>query len=481
MKKNVSKPSRELAVRIAVPVLFAALCFLTILTISTISWSNRASDGGFDLDGLTNEARRTEADLSDYLLPEFIGVTVDGVRSGVSGSANLVSELYELLTPTLHNAFFSTVPLNEGNWEDCTAAENSVYIKYHSELPDGILALFTEMEKDSRTDPVEFRGNVREIFILPPASISDNTIMMTRSDSGDLRMYVIPEHKASVRREELERFVRSYAAGMTSFIFNEGKYRSLAWTEPIFTDVIQQRQLIMTDSTAAMIQNSSDEREEILRLFGLNPDKLLNIHIEEDGSGSYYDTHGILHFRGSSFMYVHASADSGRNVSELLGRTFAPEGSAEEALEDYIRAAVLLFESIAKVNPIYTGGEADLLLRSVSSENGEVTLRFMYAVNNLRITEKQDAFRITFSAGRIHSAELHTVAVRVLADRDTSYSEWWFASMLEPFGSDVADVRLVYRSDYVSESVSAEWAAEELTFAEMEVFSAAKKEEEYGK
>jgi len=56
---------------------------------------------------------------------------------------------------------------------------------------------------------------------------------------------------------------------------------------------------------------------------------------------------------------------------------------------------------------------------------------------------------------------LHTVAVRVLAERSESYSEWWFASKVGRFSTDV---RLVYRSDYVSESVAAEWAAEELTF-----------------
>lgn len=476
MKKNVSKSSRELGVRIAVPVLFAALCFLTILTISTISWSNRAS-AGFDLDGLTNETRRTEADLADYLLPEFIGVTVDGVRSGVSGSVNVISELYALLTPTLRSAFYSTVPLNEGNWENCTAAENSVYIKYHSELPDGILALFAGMGTNTSADSVNFRGNVREIFLLPPASVSDDTTMMTRSDSGDLRMYVIPSHKASVGREELERFVRFYGTGMNSFLFNEGKYEFLAWTEPVYTEALQQRQLIMTDGTAALIQNSSGEREEILRRFGLNPDKLLNVHTESDGSASYYDTHGILYFGESSFEYVSSSADNGRSVSDILGRTFAPDGSAADTLGDYIRAAVLLYEDIAAVNPIYTGGEADLLLRSVSSENGTVTLRFMYTVGNLRITDEQDAYRITFSAGRVQSAGLHTVAVRVLADRAFSYMEWWFASTLERFSSDV---RLVYRSDYVSESVTAEWAAEELTFTGPEEPTETEKEEDHG-
>lgn len=465
MKKNVSRNSRRYGSRIAVPVLFAALCVLTFLTISAIGGISRTSDSGFELDDLTNEARRTDTEIADYLLPEFIGLTVDGVRSGVSGSENIVSELYTLLTPTLRSAFCTVVPLPDGNWENCTAEKNSVYIKYHSELPDGILALFADMGTRHAQTSVEFRGNVREIFILLPVSVSDDVMLLTRSDSGDVFLYVIPGHKASLGTEELERFVRSYGGGMNAFLFNEGKYEFLSWTEPIYTDRLQQRQLIMTDGTAALIQNSSGEREEVLRLFGLNPDKLLNIHIEEDGTGSYYDTHGIFYIRESSFEYISSSADSGRSVSDILGRPFAANGSAEEVLEDYLRAAVLLYEGVAKLNTIYAGGEADLLLRSVSSENGEVTLCFMYAVGNLRISDERDAYRITFSHGRVRSVQLHTVAVRILAERSTSYSEWWFASTLDGFRSDV---RLVYRSDYVSESVSAQWAAEELIFAEPE-------------
>ncbi|MBR5312385.1 MAG: hypothetical protein IKU40_05850 [Clostridia bacterium] len=469
MKKNVSKSSREIGSRIAVPVLFAVLCLLTYLTISAISGSSRTADG-FDLEDLTNEARQTDTDVSDYLLPEFIGVTVKGVRSGIAGSVNIVSELYSLLTPTLRSAFFYTVPLEEGNWEDGISAENSVYIKYHSELPDGILALFAGMETNSGSDTIAFRGNVREIFILPPESVSEDTVMMTRSDSGELRMYVIPGHKASVGTGELERFVRSYSSSMTSFIFNEGKYENLSISEPIFTGELSARELIMTDGTSVLIQNSSEEREEILRVFGLNPDKLLNVHSEADGSAGYYDTRGIVNFRRSTFEYLRSSEDNGRSVSDILGRAFSPSRSAAEVLTDYIHAAILLYESIAAVNPVYIGGEADLMLRSVSSENGEVTLRFLYTVNNLRISDVQDAFRITFSAGRVTSAVLYTMTVRILAERSFPYSEWWYASTLDDFSSDV---RLVYRSDFVSDTVSAEWAAEKLIFAETEA--------EYGK
>ena len=476
MKRNVSRTPREFVVRIAVPVLFAALCILTSLTIFTISWSSIAAEDGFDLDGLTNEARREDTDVSGYLLPEFIGITVDGIRSGVSVSANIVSELYEILTPTLRSAFTSVVPLPDTVWNEYTAARNSVYIKYHSELPDGILALFAAMSQEGRESSVTFDGNVREIFILPPSSVSAETALVTRSDSGEVKKYVIPSRKAAVSVDELERFVRSYWSGMVSFLFNEERYPNLSWTEPLYSDALQTRKLIMTDGTAALLQNSPTEKEAILRLFGLNPDKLLNVHEDTDGSGSYYDTQGILYFHDSSIEYVPSSADNGMSVSGILGGTSA--AGAGEVLKDYVQAAAVLYERIAAINPIYCGGEADLLLRSVSSENGEVTLRFAYAVGNVPISDEADAYRITFSNGRVQHIRLHTVAVRILADRDVSYAEWWFASKVNRFASDV---RLVYRSDYLSESVSAEWAAEELVFPEPEEAANGEEEELHGK
>jgi len=96
-----------------------------------------------------------------------------------------------------------------------------------------------------------------------------------------------------------------------------------------------------------------------------------------------------------------------------------------------------------------------------------VTLEFRYAADNVLIADDNAAYRITFSGSRVLHAELYTIAVRTLADRSESYREWWFASRL-PANRFSDNVRLVYRSDYLSEAVSAEWAAEELDFTETE-------------
>ncbi len=463
MKQKQPKPAGGRIARIAVPVLFAALCALTVLTVYTIrwGWGNAGSTGDFDLARLANETRREDAEVSGYLLPEFIGLTVSGKQLGVSASYYLISELYELLTPTIGQALTAAVPLaqelDDEIWNSYTSAETSVYVRYHSELTDGVVALFA-----GRIQNLRFRDGIREIFILPS---KEETVVAIRSAAGEVIQYVLPAYMTSVSANEISRFVRSYGGGMTPFLFNEETYSTLAWTEPIYSEAIQTRNLIMTDGTAGLVQNSSEEREALLRLFGFNPDKLLNVHIEADGASSYYDTEGILYLRRSSFEYRRSSADNGLEVNDILGGSPVGKGSAgtAETFKNYVQAAVLLYENLEKINRNYTGGDAEILLRSMSSENGEVTLEFQYVYDNIPVADKRAAYRITFSGGRVLHAELHTIAVRALAERSESYREWWFASRL-PENRFSDNVRLVYRSDYLSESVSAEWAAEELGF-----------------
>ena len=467
MKQQYPKPAGGRMVRIVVPVLFAALCALTVLMVYTIrwGWGNAGDAGEFDLARLANETRREDTDVSGYLLPEFIGLTVSGKQLGVSASYYLISELYELLTPTIGQALTAAVPLaqemDDETWNNCTSAETSVYIRYHSELTDGVVALFA-----GRMQNLRFRDNIREIFILPS---SEETVVAIRSASGDVIQYILPVYMTSFSANEISRFVRSYGGGMTPFIFNEETYASLAWTEPIYTETIQTRNLIMTDGTAGLIQNRSGEKEALLRLFGFNSDKLLNVHEEADGSSSYYDTEGILYLRRSSFEYLRSSEDSGLDVNDILGGFSGRKGngSTAETLRTYVQAAVLLYENLEKINRNYTGGDADILLRSMSSIDGEVTLEFQYVLDNVPIADDRAAYRITFYNDRVLHAELHTISVRTLAERSESYQEWWFASRL-PANRFSDNERLVYRSDYLSEAVSAEWAAEELNFTETE-------------
>ncbi len=453
MKEQKRQLSNGIIIRAAVAVLFVALIVLTICTIYTISWSNSGADAvSFDLAKITNEAWKTDINAAKYLVPEFIGVTTGGERIGISVSYNIVSELYRVLLSTIYTGLAESVSLPDDKWDDYTSEKNSVYIKYHTELPDGLICLFAGMYLDSNeTLSPRFEMGIREIFIIPYSSEPYETILAVRNTSGDVRKYVIPSSKNVITISELDKFVRSYGSSMYHFIFNEGNYSNVSYTEPVYLDTIITRTVIMTKDTAALVQNSSDEREALLRVFGFNPDKILNTHVEDDGSSSYYDTGGILYLRDSEFEYVKASADSGIKVSDIIG------GTESVGLEEYIHAALTLFDGIDGINKYYTGGDAEILLASASSEGGNVTLRFAYVIDNIPISDVSDAFVVSFENGVISHVLLHTIAVRILGDRNQSYSEWWFLSLLKEYS---CNVRMVYKSDYVSESVTAEWSAE---------------------
>ncbi len=461
MKKHIRRTSYELAIRIAVPVLLVLLCVLTIVTISLITWNNTGIDASFDLDGLTNESRREDVDVADYLLPEFIGITTAGKRNGISASYNLISELYGLLTPTLYRLFSEALPLaeTEETWNACVSAENSVYVRYHTELPDGILMLFAGMSMGEDEPTTVFHTNVRELFLLPSSATSAETVLLTRSADGDVQKYTLSNPAVSfslISVSEMERFVRSYASRMSLFLFNEGKYANVGYTEPLFTEAISTRHLLMQKS--AFIQNSPEQCDTLLRIFGFNPDKLLNVHEGEDGSASYYDIQGILDLRDSAFEYDRSYADSGMDVGDLLGGT-----SEQATLAEDVRAAIVLFRRIREIDKNYVGGDADIVLKSAESADGEVTLKFMYTVDNVRIAEENNAFEITFSGGKILHAQLYTIIVQSLAEREISFTEWWFVSALPTTEVPYRNVRLVYRSDYSAKPVPAEWAAEVLS------------------
>ncbi len=457
MKKHIQRTPYELAIRIAVPVLLVLLCVLTIVTISMISRNNAATDPSFDLDGLTNEARREDVDVSGCLIPEFIGITTSGKRNGVSASYNLVSELYDLLTPTIYRALSSAVPLTETDeaWNACVDAANSVYLRYHTELPDGILALFAGMSLGEDAPTPVFTANVREIFLLPSTGgmSAAETVLLTRSADGDVRKYVLPVDQSPISVSEMERFVRSYASRMVPFLFNAGRYETVGMTEPLFTDEVTTREILLQKS--AYIQNNSAQCDTLLRIFGFNPDKLLNVHVHDSGAASYYDTQGILDLRDSAFEYVRSYADSGMDIDDILGRT-----SEKTTLAEYVRAAIVLFRSIREIDKNYAGGDADIVLQSAVSEKGEVTLAFLYTVDNVRITHDTPAFEITFAGKKILRAQLHTIVVQGLPERTSSYNEWWFVSSLPVEKEPYRNVRLVYRSDYSARAVAAEWAAE---------------------
>lgn len=432
--------------------LFLLLIVLTVATITVIQHSSSMRHSvPFNLDRITAQQSAGDDDISDLLLPAFIGITTDGTRRGISASPNIAAELYRTVLPILAETLSGSNVSNGDSrlWSSLPDKTCSVYIRYHHELPDYLLHTLAGGET-SRSNT----SYVYEMFLLPYAETDDSISVVTRSMNGSISVYTKKSPDEIVTADDLRRLHRSYRSNLTEFDFAGENPLFASVTEPIFKDSVTTRNIIITSQTASLVQNSQAETDALLRLFGLNPDKLLNRHIESDGTGSYIDRKGIMYLRNSSFEYS-AVQDGGVPVSTYIGTT------GNLRLADYLRASVKIYEQIRAVNRHFTGGDADLTLASVTSSDNVITVTYEYTFDNIRITGIEPALTVTFANGKLTSAKLYTIAIRNLGDRTESIAEWWFADYLSRKTNDdsvLRDISLVYRSDFISESVRAEWS-----------------------
>lgn len=454
MKDRAERKNTEKILLITAAILFMLLCVLTVATISVISNSSSVqSSVPFDLDRITADKNAEYSDVSGTLLPSFIGITADGVRQGVSASANTVAELYRMITPLLASVIadeYATLG-DDSLWSSLAEKENSVYIRYHHELPDHVISIFADSGNTVRNS---LNSYIYELILLPYSESTDTVTVAARSQNGSVCVYEQSSPEEIITDEDLRRVLRSYRSGLTEFSFIDETISAESPTEPVFLDSVSTRNIIITGQSGALIQNSSEDIEALMRLFTLNPDKLLNRHTESDGSTSYIDTQGILYLRNSTFEYT-ATAEGGISLGNYIGYSDSME------LMDYIQAAMSIFNDIRALNRNYTGGDADITLASVEVSGGNVKLTYEYTFDNLRIVDIEPAFIIEFENGMLRSARLYTIAVRNLGDKAESIEEWWFVDyiskcMTEPLISS----GLVYRSDFRSESVKAEWCAD---------------------
>lgn len=457
MKKTNRKS--DAAAYIVILVLFLMLTGLTYALIYMRNITNSAEEVPFDLDMLTADRGDDQTDISNYLLPAFIGITADGERYGISGYTNTVSEMYGNFAPIISETVSGEKisPLADDEWNALADETASVYIRYHSTLPDNIIALFADSSSDLRNekkvDRTRVSAYVYEMFIIPYSAADKSIEIAVKDQAGSSYIYRCEYPMDPITSDDLSEMVQSYRSAMAAFTFAGDDYGAKSSTEPVFLGSVYTKNILITGYTAELIQNSTEELESLMRIFGLNPDKLLNKHVDDYGEGSYIDSQGVLYLGESEFEYT-AADEGGVPLSDIIGNNDSC------SIGEYIDAAISICLDIKTINKYYTGGDADITLTGAFSSNGYVTLEFTYFFDNYRITGIPNAFTAIFSGDRLVYAKLYTIAARNLGDRTESLTEWWYLKYLEKSGEVPYNTTLVYRSDFVSESIKAEWTAE---------------------
>lgn len=455
--KNTGKQRRGDAVLFGLTaVLFATIAFLTVALIMLYSRNTSEENIPFDLDRLTSADSQAErAEIADALLPEFIGITTVGKRYGISVSSAVMTDLYGELSETISETlvYSNAKKSDEEYWLSCADATESVYIRYHSQLPDVVVGVFADVCAGNTTTRDRTTSYVYEMFILPSHSGAKTSEVVVRSIAGEVYVYRESNASYALMTADLAKYTRSYTSSMKEFIFSRGEYATTSPTEPIFVEPVSTRNILTTDGTAFLIKGSQASITRLMRVFGLNPNKLLSSHEEPSGKLSYTDRSGILYLEKSAFEY-RAADDGGVAVTDIIGYTDTI------GLSEYIAAVYGLMNKIDDIESHCAGGSADLYLVDISSDGREVSMKFEFFFDNILVIGTEPALTVTFKDGKLTYARLFTVTVKSVNTRTESFNEWWFFDNLAKDGAVAQNVGFVYRSDYISDAVCAEWRAD---------------------
>ena len=439
---------------VTVVVLFVALIVLAAMTINLISKRSRGTvSEKFDLERLTSDKTSLDIDMAKYLTPEFIGIVTNGEKNGVSVTHNTVNGLYRLICPVISSVMKEENITESGRdvWDRYDELGDFIYIRYHSTLPDNVIGLAADACAGAKNERNLSYAGVYEMMIIPYGTENKSIAVVVRDIMNNTLLYEKKDDSETIIEDDIAELARSYRMFLYSFDFAGDRFHAESPTEPVFTEALSVRNIIMSNQTASLIYNSEEEKESLLRIFAFNPDKV-QMSVSEKGEENYIDVQGVLYFHDSSFEYI-ATAGGGIDISNIIGYTSNP------GLKEYILSAAKIYEDIYSLNRFYAGGDAEIYLSSVQSQNGDVTLVFDYKFDNIKITDSESAFCITFSGEYIKYAKLYTMSVRNLGYRSATSGEWWLFDELKKRNIVSNNVSLVYRSDFFSPSIEPEWAA----------------------
>ena len=467
-RKNPGKYIEDTIGMLAAAVLFVVLMGLTAALIVAFLASSAESET-FDLEQVTADKTTAAVDLTGYFLPEFAGIISDGTGRGISASSGITAEIFRMSAPALSEMMAVECfrgQITEEEWLLLAGEENSVYFRFHERLPIALLSLFAGLYSGNDSG-IAVQGYACELLVLPYRESEQYGGGMIRAAvrdyDGTAYLFAKASPRSTLTAEDLAQTADSYRSSLYEFEFAGDRYRAQSPTEPVFTVPVDFRNIIITGNTASLMEEH--ECENLLRVFDINPDKLLTAHTESDGTRSYADTQGVLYIHPSEIQY-RSTSDSGIRADDLAPVRWDTNA---HTLESYIAASVQLWHRICGVGKLYTGEDADVILTSASSQGGRVTVQLSYTMDNLRIMTGCPAMEAVFENGGLLSASVHTIAVMNLGTRGETADERWFFRTLDEVPGNVT---LVYRdryspaysADYAADSLAAEWAALTVTY-----------------
>lgn len=425
----------------------------TVVLNSTAS-GTLYSDPPFALSSLISGTQRDidAVELGSYVLPSFIGVSIEGKNYGISIGDNVVRELYDMLSPCLATGLSATPEsLTQEMWLTLAEDTRAVYLRYHSALPVSVLwqisGGYSEASVTGEIDPVL---PVRELFLLLPDGENSDCQLILQDTDGNVWRYLCQPMEDGQPLENIPTLsqVQTFVMGLSANFY---RYRLLTQVdgtlEPVFLERMRVRNVLLTPGTAVMMQeNRKDDLEQLLVRFDFNPDKL-SAHEEADGTQVIVESHGVFQVQNDRLTYT-ASSEGGVALQQYIGY------QESYSLSDCLRAACTLLETVRDIHPYYLGGDADVILTEVSRTEGRLRMVFQYTFDNLPLQGCDPAAVVEVENDRVMQVELYAIALRSMGDFDSSYLE---CGVVDWENESYYDVTLTYPADFGSGSVFPVW------------------------
>lgn len=399
-----------------------------------------------------------------FITPEFIGFNFDKGVIGITGNAEVTSDIYLTTSDYIKYVFGNNYLCDmkdsadgDAIWNSCLSGNNYIYIKYPSALPSDVIIAFFNSEKTTSAVGLSDDGVVfiREIFLMFNYYGEELYAIhaVSKDDNGNIAVFEYNYINNEPRQYfKIEGILSYYGNNLfLDYDFAE-KYESISNyklplkdTALIFDKDISAHDIIVSNINDNKFSGVSADL--VLKQFGYNPDKL-NGFINTDGTLVYIETHGELEILSDKIIYTANDNNGGIDISDYLSYGI---NNGDYDIFEIIKATGIIIDSIRKIDTGFIGGDAGLRISDISydNENNNLIIKYSYYYDNIVISSETgdfDACRFKIKDNKIIEVYINSIQIKGSSDKRMNYPQLW---MLDKIGNIIestspGDIRLEY-------------------------------------
>ena len=399
----------------------------------------------FDKLWSVQDGQRSAGLQKDRLLPEMIGYRVSGAEPicAIADTAS-VSALYEVISPCLIELFGSGSVCEEIDGETlfsgAVMSGEYIFIRWHEPvLYQLIYAYAAGRLTVSETDTAVFKGDdgayIKEIVIVPESDVAAHRFVAIAKDS-DGRYFRFSRDPGALASDFHIPKLSEVSAKVTTVPFEfttDGvlKLEPLVMSEIVSTDI---------EEIPTVLPN--ERYDQLLTLFGCNPDKLGSYHY--DSGVVYYDSHSRVRIENGRISYQETEDNSGVSLAQILG--YSVDGGF--TVFDKLAAVDYLLTKLYGISQEFQGS-AKLCLGNVYTENSLLVFEYFYTYNDIRVGGT--AVKAVFGNDTLRLFEFDAVNIQPTDSVSLLTTPGYVARKLAANGSldeidEAASVSLLYKN-----------------------------------